>query len=389
MNYSDYQFKYDLYLASTVQNQNDIIRYTSECACLEAGDLRGIQSLNESVVDGIKSAIQKIIAAIGTIWKKFVEKANELLSTDASYLEKYKSIILSKPPKSKEITMYQYNHDTLKNVIVPQFTYDEKMKKWLASDKPEDEFATTFLSATKLNENAELKEALQELFRGGDQVDVDGKNLDMKKMYEFCANYKATVELIKKDTDTIAKSQGEVNKVIGQLAPKIDAADKAAQAQKTNNSSNGQNTNNQNTNNGGGQSIDAGSAFDKSDATATGESAYSVVYGTYITEDQNIKIGGTKDEPKTATPSDASTKGAQVNNGVGKGIVTKDTTAAMGNDLAAKDKEDFDKISTNAPIFFRCSGNILAAKLTVCQEIQKTYMAIIRAHVRDYVGETK
>ena len=377
MGYSTYKFKYDLFLANIAKNQSDIIKYTTECACLESGDIKGIQSINEAVMDNIKNIIQKIIAAISGIWKKFVERTNELLTTDSAYLEKYKNVILKNPPKSKEITMYQYNLDMLKQITVPEFTYDQKMQAWLATEDAEKTFASTFMSSYKLNENADVKEAVEELIRGANEVDADGKNIDMNKLYQYCSNYKATVELIKKDTDTIMKNQGEVNKILGQLAPKIQAADVAAKKVSTDNTDTKSTENNN-------QSIDVG-PMNNLPGVKTESVVYSNVYEMYISE---LKIATAKDEPKnSASTTGAKTSGAQVNNGAKP--IEKDTVSTISNDIGDKSKEEFDKINTNAPIFFKNCGNILAAKLTVCQEIQKTYMAIIRAHVRDYIGEGK
>lgn len=387
MDYSTFKFKYQLYLESVSRNQSDILRYTSECACLESGDIAGISSINEAVMDGIKNAIQKIIAAISTIWKKFVERANELLTTDNSFLEKYKAIITGKPPKSKDITMYQYNMEALK-IAVPEFTYDQKMKTWLTSEDTEGTFASTFMPTAKLKEDSDIKEAIEALVRGENEVDMDGKNLDMKKMYEFCANYKATVELIKKDTDTILKSQGDVNKLLGQLAPKVQAAEDAKNKEASAKPQNPESSSTTNTTTGGGNNIAGGDMANQAKpAEEKHEAVYSNVYKTYVTE---LNVGAAKEPEKTASSSGANTNGAKVNNGVKNNtIVSKDTIKTMGDDVANSDKEEFDSISNNAPVFFKCCGNVLAAKLTVCHEIQKTYMTLIRAHVRDYVGETE
>jgi hypothetical protein len=106
-----------------------------------------------------------------------------------------------------------------------------------------------------------------------------------------------------------------------------------------------------------------------------------------------LKIGAAKESDKNNNASgntNVNTNGSAVNNGVGKDMnVNKNTTAAVGTDLANKGSDEFNAISKNIGVYFRCCGNILAGKLTVAQAMYKDYMAIIRAHVRDYVGEGK
>lgn len=371
MDYSTINFKYQLYLESVMRNQSDIIRYTNECVCLESGDLAAIQSINESAIDTIKAAIRKILSAIASIWKKFVERANELLTTDLAYLEKYKNIILNKPPKSKDITMYKYDHDALK-IPVPQFDYNNaKLQEWLhieSSEEAEKQFASYFLGSAKVNTDLDLKEAFEQRIRGENQVEIDGKNLDMKKLYDFCVNYKNTVKIIENDTNIIAKSEGLVNKILGDLASKIRDED---------NKPSNQNDNDTNTNN---------KPITNNSKLAESRIVYSNVYGAYITEADKQVIGATK-EDKSSSDNKA-TGNSIVNNGLSNktGNLSKNIASDM-NGIADKNKKNFDAISKNAAVFFRCCGNIVAAKQTVCQEMQKNYMAIIRAHVRDYVGE--
>jgi hypothetical protein len=373
MEYSEFKYKYQIYQESVIKNQSDIISYMTECACLESGDLASIYSINEAAMDSIKAGIQKIIAAISGIWKKFIERANELLTTDITYLNKYKDIILKKAPKSKEITMYQYNEDNLK-IQIPQFNYNQDMKEWLASENPEKTFTSTFMGSVKFNENLDLKEAIEELIRGANQVDMDGKNLPMDKMFNFCSNYKATCELIKKDTDTILKAQGDVNKLLGQLAPKTNTST--------------QNTSQQNTNSNATK-VDGGNITKYANSVQNNnEAVYSNVLGRYITEADKMKVGATQDNQSSSNSSGASTTGSVADNGVGKDMnVNQNTKDAIKSDLQ-NNTSDYDAVNKNISKYFKCCGDLLAGKLTVAQEIHKNYMILIRAHVRDYIGET-
>lgn len=345
MNFETYEFKYKTYLESLSRNQSDIIRYTSVCACLESGDFDRINMINEAAMDSIKNAIKKIIEAIRGLWRKFAERANEILTTDLAYLSKYKDTIQKNAPKSKEITWYNYDLTALVTEL-PIFKYDDKMKNWLDSDDAKSTFFTTFLPSLNVKSNDDTKEAFEERIRGENQVEVDGKNIDIKgKLYNYCVDYKKTVEKIMKNRDNMDKAEAEINKIIGQMSTKFKEAPNTEPEDKTN--------------------------LKQEEIIPTESFVHK--YGKYFTEADKQTIGKASKEVSSGTTVSTNTPS-----------LAKNTADTLNTSVATKGEyENLDK----ATVYFRCCGDMIAAQLTVAQEIQKNYMAIIRAHVRDYVAD--
>lgn len=340
MDFEMMEYQYKAYLENVSKNQTDIIRYATECVCLESNDMLGIMVLNESMMDSIMKAVKGIIAAIKGMWKKFAERMNEVLTTDIAFLEKYKNI-MKKPPVSREITMYKYNVDALRTVEVPKFVYDQKMQNWLRSEDAGNTFTSTFMNTSniKAETSEDITDAVKTHLRGGeDEETIDGKSLDIQKMYIFVTEYKKIIDAITKNNETINKSEADLSKVLSTIKP----------------------------------------VEKKKDETVKENTVFSNVYNSYISESK-VKIGKASD---TASDSGVSTTST----------IDSTTSAKIASDMSSgvgKSEDELKAINDNASTFFKCCGSIMAAHLTIAQEAQKNYMAILRQHVRDHVADAE
>lgn len=385
-------YRYSNFLIEQLNNQNNIMNYIGECVALESGDLKSINYINESAVDVIKSIISKIIESIKNMFGKFTTKMSQIFTKDETYLKKYKDVILKKPFKDRDITMYNYDTSKLDDFKVPRFDIN-KFDQLVKADEGEFEELFIQLHSSELpgikKEGGEIKEKIIEAIRGTDTVDTNLSSLDSKRreMYEFCVQYKKIENMINKDMDTVANNRTLLNsalsKVSGEFSDTATKIKNDAVAKQNNPVTSTQNNSNNN------------------EKVQNNSAVYSNVYGAFITED--IKMGKVNKDNTVSNGSTGKTANTVVNQGASS--IDKDTAATAAGTVAKtlrvdvnnsdsnnvdqnteKAKEKIDEYREGSGRYFSACGNIMAAKLTVCEAIYKDYMKILRTHVSDYGG---
>ncbi|MGL5751049.1 MAG: hypothetical protein ACRCXT_11015 [Paraclostridium sp.] len=362
-------FKYNMFLANELAEQAEYEAFMNEAILISVNEntIDRISILNESFSEKLKSTILKIIGVFRKIWEKFIESVDVLIKNDASYLEKYKETILKRSMnKDAEYHMYNYSKGVYNIVNSPVPAYDyNKYKDILVDEK-------SFINGTniknyKIGEGSENNsDTFKSYFRGSlDQSWIKGSQLNMTDMYNYCRDYKNIKDKIEKDKTNIVKAADESIKLI----------DKMAAENKIKNES-------------------------FMEYFEDEPSKYlSFVYESYINEkvdpDGNSSSGG---ESKANTGTSSNTPDAnkdKESKSIGGGVQVKSANNAYkGIDGEKKDTKEDDVKSDSAKIasdrvkvYLNVCCDIIAAKLTVSEEIYKAYMAIIKAHVRDHLGE--
>lgn len=383
------RFQYTLFLVEQSIEQAKYERYVNECILMAEGsnNIQNITILNESFTDKLKEGIKKIVAAIGRIWAKFLEAMNNLLKTDKAYLEKYKDIILKKKMVDATYTMYDYPN-ALKSVLnkaaVPVFNFDEMSPK-LGDDAT---FITYLAQKNGITINASSKEAFEDqlktIFRGSPkEIAVKSAEINMTDMYNFCYNYDTIKSNLAKDV---------VNIKNGALAG-IDLINKMVrnnEVQKTQPQQQTQQQTQQNQQqpkpNQQQQSQNASFNF-----FADPKNMYfSHISESYIHEMEKVTrdVDGTSSSGSTNATSNSSAAdgdryvNANQNKTGDEKQIDNDKSIQAGTATDKQAKENSDKIMR----YLRITGQFLAAKQTVLEEIYKNYMTIIKLHVRDNVG---
>ena len=114
------------YLDSKISNQNNLFRAINRYTGMTEG---ASMVMLESVGDKVKSKWNKLVEFVKTMVSKFMESITNILLNEKDYLEKYKDIILKKPPKSDMKYSYTGDYkigiDRLINTELPLFNYAE------------------------------------------------------------------------------------------------------------------------------------------------------------------------------------------------------------------------------------------------------------------------
>ena len=381
-------FEYTNFLVSQSINQNEIIRYIQECVVLENGDLDGLRAINESAIDAIKNIIKKIIDSIKEFFDKFKVGMSKLFTTDKGFLEKYKDVILKKPFKDRDLTIYDYKIDDINKYTVPKFINTDFND---LLDKGDQEFESNFVNKYNSryfnnlkDSNEDLKDRIIVALRGEDQVETNLQAYEnMKaKMYNFCVNIDATMDVLDKDFTTVQTNSNSINAELAKQSRELERGSVSGTKE---------------------PSIpDPGKT--NTDNTNPVESVFSSVLGTYLHED-NMKIGKNNDKSSLGGGSSSSkSKGtAQIGNsaeqihkgavsGAGADLVSKAMDKATGDNDATKKSnaaELLKQYQDFAKNYFNECSKVLQAKKIIIESAYKDYMKILKVHVSDYGGSVE
>ena len=117
------------------------------------------------------------------------------------------------------------------------------------------------------------------------------------------------------------------------------------------------------------------------------ESTYSRVYGRYITEDE-VTYSGKSDNPTSGT-STGTGGGGTTAAAVARASSTDANTNGRYNVKGAVDVKSTDKtIEDKANVWLGIATEVVTAKMTAVEAINKSFMQIIKSHVQYYVGKT-
>lgn len=350
----DYCFenKYAMFMEQQIQQQADMDRYIQECIILANPNESNnkIAYLNEAAGEKIKEGFKKFLNFIKTIWAKFLEKLNHLVLKNKNYLEKYKDIILNKKLKEGTYTMYNYPRG-VKNLVsttVPMFNYPQLKEK--LDDSVGFNRSLVEGKEPKFNPDIDFTDYCKILFRGSEEeIEIKSGDLNMEDIYNYCYYYKDMEAKIKKDSATIENAVTASINLINSLENKQKNEE----------------------------------AKDNNAAKTESANIYSTVYGQYIMEvdrelekDNDDKSDSSNNNDNKSTP--VTNPAAATKNIEGEKASNDDTKAAVGEEI----KEAQHRIDNyNAAV-----RTLLAAKMTIAEQIYKDYMQIIRTHVKDFVG---
>jgi chaperonin cofactor prefoldin len=336
-------FKESLLLVEGAENELFLIRYMNECLCIESGNFKGLELLNEGVLEGIKNFITKIWNAIVKMWNKFVGRCQELFGQEQKFLESNKKIILEKQPLKADIKMYDYNLDKLTSLVFPK--YDGRSIKEI---KDEESFVAKILPNVG-EKDSTVSDKVKGIIRGGtEEKSHNSSELNFKRMYDYCYSFGKAKETLRGDIKAFEDTKNNVLTVAQTTANKIEQ-EKPKE-----------------------------------------ESTYSIVLGKYITEADITNATNTGNNSNNSTPkkdTNDKTVGGNIKNTTGDN--PEDTTVEKDVRDANTSGKEMDEIQEAIKIYYKVGGEFLSAKLNVATEIFKNYMQVLRWHVNNFTTKTQ
>ena len=387
--YYSMELYYTRLLESTIEEQFEVERYVHECLLFSEGvDIyAGLAALNEGVGEKIKTGWQKFIDWIKKVWAKFTEAMTKVFNTDKGWLEQYKDIILKKRPVDYNVTMPDYDKGiktifatSIKEVtagdlaFISQYTKNPDMFKnptegaeALVSKAASINNATDIMTKAGIAQDDStdtISAKLHQYFVGGSERVVSTTSLNMTDLYNYCHEYDKISSNIKADHDNFIKSCENISKAFEDAYNKAAVQAKAATQD---NSTQQQNVNaSYSIMHNGMISINEDIKREENNNTAQDK-----------TDAANIRDASAKGYTKAADDNEDKTK--QIGDAVGKTVVG-----------ANKDVDEFLKAVKDYFNSYRTrTGYIFSQKSTAAKQIYTDYMSLLRAHVRDYVGDTK
>lgn len=351
-NYYLNESSYNDYLSTKVSNEKRIFEALSETfivneSATEKQRVAKLTALYEAKLgDKVKSGWNKFINFIKSTFAKFMESMTSILSDEKGYLEKYKDIILKKTLKIE----YSYTGDyaegikRINNTQLPVFNYGQH-----SNTLKQDGYGPIMKQLVpnlEYDDGATLAEMCKSYFlvTNSGQKDVNAQNPpNMTDMYNFCYNFNKIKSICDKDISHLENSTTAINNAIrAKLNEAVNILLQEADGE--NNNNNQQNNNNNNTNADPNTTSNPNLNIKNTNPTANASS--------YNNRDQ------VSDEEKNKNAEDVKNAG-----------------------------EKSEDIDTMVNKWITVCRNIITAKWTAAEQIAKDYMAIIRAHVRSYVGK--
>lgn len=373
------ELNYSLFLCNRVKDDilNEAI--VMECVLKSQGE-RNTQTMrivNEGFIDKAKALLLKIANKIGTIWKKFLETMDRTFKNTNGYLMKYKDIILRKKfDESATLTMYDYETgmEKMKRAKVEKFNYETMKDKLESEEKFQASLSWVNFSST-VDKN-KFEDKLKSLFRGGEKEKTfKGSDLNMSNIFDYCINYKNLKKELQSDIDIISESTKEALALIETIEEELEEEE----SKKEKNES----------------SIYTDTFYsfinelDITSDTKDGDSVSSVdkklPSGEIRSDDAKSFAGSNKNI--SDEEDEAAKKREESNKTHIKTDMTKDEKDENGKDKekAQKVKEIQDRIQ----VYDTVCGKVLAVKQTICEEIFREYMSIIKYHVKYNLGKEK
>ena len=376
------ELNYSLFLCNRVKD--DILNEAIVMECvLKSQGVRNTQTMrivNEGFADKAKELLLKIANKIGTIWKKFLETMDRTFKNTNGYLMKYKDIILRKKfDESATLTMYDYETgmEKMKRAKVDKFNYETMKDDLESEEKFQSKLSWANFSST-VDKN-KFEDKLKSLFRGGEKEKTfKGSDLNMSNIFDYCINYKNLKKELQSDIDIISESTKEALALIETIEEELEEKE----------SKEGKEVGQES-----GIYIDTFYSFinelDITSDTKDGDSVSSV--------DKKLPSGEIrKDDDKSFAGSnknisDEEDEAAKKREESNKTHIEKDMTKE-DKDENGKDKERAQKIKEiqdRIQVYDTVCGKVLAVKQTICEEIFREYMSIIKYHVKYNLGKEK
>lgn len=397
-----YEAEYMEYLDTKISNQNNLFRAINKYTGMTEG---ASMVMLESVGDKVKSKWNNLVEFVKTMVSKFMESITNILLNEKDYLEKYKDIILKKPPKSDMKYSYTGDYkigiDRLINTELPLFNYAamaESLKK--EGDYPVIQEIILKDKAFTYDADKSVASNFKDYFIAADKGTSSGTfdQLKMVDLYNFCMNFKKMEDVVKKDQTRLNNSSSAIQAAMADEIRKAKAAATDAKNKPVENPQDGGDTQNtakptQKISNPNGNKVKVSTgAKQQQQQTGTEQQGQgqpkpgeeSSIYNTnglnafsekveVTNSDATKAMGSYSDENKKNDNAEANAKGAA-------GELTKDGKPVTEEDAI----KEVDALVTKWTNICR---NLIGAKLTAVETIAKDYMTIIRNHVRSYGGQ--
>ena len=343
--------------------------------------------LQEGIVDSIKNAWNGLVRTIKNLFAKMINGINSKFADVQKYLTDYKEFILNRPYKLEGVRMKNYQPKRIVAVHLEQFQFDNM--KQMADD-------TAYMKHYINTYNGDGKDVgtwAKAYFCGGSEDLTDVTTLNMTDLYNFCMDWEnKTKKELTNDQSVVIKSadavrnliaQAEINAKNEQIAK--DQAEKEKQSQTVGQPNKPDQQTVQDT---------EGKDGEIKDESALGASfRYSDLYNGIISiseaeippqKSSSSSSGGSGSGTAPTTPSAAAGKFSSNVGGVNGKAETQDTATAAYNN-----GKTYEEVQKAVDIYKNVTGGIAAAKITVCEDMFNDYFAIIKAHVKMYVGDDK
>lgn len=330
INREDYCLEYALFLVNETYEQEKIVSIMN--STLLAESVNKLDYVTEASLDSLKAFIDKIVQSIADAWGKFINNAQDFFLANDKYLTKYENIILkNKVAKGTLKDFYNYDLDKIKNFNIPNFDYD-RLTTVITEDEAESKakFISEYFSDFNKDEKLSFSNNVKNILHGGDAVEMQTTELKMKDIYDYAKGYKTTiVAAINKDIDKLKEANTKAYSIINKMKTK---------------------------------------STDKVDIKSESYDFNSTI-NYYFAETDIIDA-----EPEKETGnSNASTSNPE--------------DPKSDNSATTTEPDEFKKDEKTTKIYFNICSEFLAAKLSVSQEAYKTYMKIIKWHVKHYIKD--
>lgn len=401
----EYGLAYNQFIISETINQQYMLNCINEAISLSEGVSPDFESLNEAFTDAIKSAWNKFVTFIKKIFAKFRATFSRFVDSDKTYLENYHDIIKTQPIKiSANLTNYNLS---LIAATHAEYFDTNKVQAYLGG-------LQTTLQGSNLPPNIknfkgeevdDFKVWVDDQFCSGDkEATVSADSLNMTDVYNFLHEYKdknVNGDLAK-DEKAILDSASAFQKIIDKIqdekpAPVEQKEEKPGESKeketdKTSETQEVRDSEVKGSETPGGTLNQTDGEQGQSNANMTGHD------DSVILQLDKSFIGLSEKVSMTKPTNDSGNKTAGVDNKHtkiqdsenfgknAKGVSgEKSDTTTMTNATSSYTKEQCTKMLTSYKGIY---ATICSSKLHWVHEAYKDYMAIVRAHVSSYVGET-
>lgn len=347
----EYELSYQRYLANSIENYEMIDNMYGSLT--ESGDI----SLNEGFVDALKGFVQKIMDAISKVWEKFVRAVENLFTNNNRWLTKYKNIILNKKPMNATLNdYYEYNIEKIKSVDIPKL--NDPMNLDLDTKEKFIDATQQFKEMMKDSKKS-FSDNVKAAFRGGDAKSIQASELKMEDMYNYCMNYNKEIkDKIYQSIDNLKDANKKAFRIIDKMARGAKSTFKAKDNVTPNNT-------NDNKDQGNDQNKTDGNANNNEQKQEAFTYADTMAYYFNEMDIQDDNKDDNNQQQQSGNDSNQNTSNQQDGNG-------------------EKTDEQSKKSEECIKAYFNACSEFLGAKLNIANEAYKTFIKIMKWHVKNY-----
>lgn len=337
-----------IYRLNELYSMTETMEYEAairECILIETNTYtaQNIIAIQEDFKQTVIDFFQSIPSMIENVVNKFMQIFNIRYSKDAEYLEKHNEI-LEKECKLDKIAVYDYKIDLLKNAELPNIVFES------IKDKLDDQSsaeAALFPNFVDKENKRQFSDNIKFIFRGSPSTDNKPEHTGK----EFGPKLGACADFIKNFNQITKNIQNDRKKILSQVKTFKNLVQQKQNEEST-------------------------------QLAVRGESFYSQVLDrTLILEKEQEYVDAEwkekKDDQKTV--SDEKTEKEK----------TADNIMNSATNKAKKGTSEYIANFKKTRMAIKATTTFFSAKMSISNEIYKTYMEILKAHISTYVTEEK